>query len=144
MVEEVVPEWILKMAVFPSVGAAPWELRRGSAVLLSSAALRSSRESSPFAGVQGMVDPAVDVLEDEVADGRGGVAVHCARWRCSGTEECRLPIRDGGPPSPSFWRWCGGFRRHSVGRDEDDATVQKDLIVILMFSGLFCKKLGWM
>jgi hypothetical protein len=85
MVEEVVPEWFLKMAVFPSVGAAPWELRRGSAVLLSSAALRSSRESSPFAGVQGMVDPAIDVLEDEVAEGRGGVAVHCARWRCSGT-----------------------------------------------------------
>ena len=144
MVEEVVPEWILPTAVFPSVGAATWELRRGSAGLPSFAAPRSAREGSPFAGVQEMVDPAVDDLEGEVAVGQGGVAVRCAGWRCSGTDERRLPVRDGGPPSPSYRRWCGGFRRRSVLLDQDDATAQKDLIVISLFSGLFCKILGWM
>ena len=143
-VEKVVPEWILLTAVFPSVGAAPCELRRGSAVSPSSAALRSAREGSPFAGVQEVVDPAVDILEGEVAERHGGVAVRCAGWRCSGTEERRLPVRDGGAPSPSYWRWCGGFRRRDVVHDEDDASAQKDLIVIFMFSGLFCMIRGWM
>jgi hypothetical protein len=144
VVEVVVPEWFWAAAVFPSVGAAPWELRRGSAVVPSSAAPRSAREGSPFAGVHGMVDPVVDVLEGEVAEGQGGVAVRCAWWRCFGTEERRLPVRDGGPPSPSFRRWCGGLRRRSVVHDEGEVTAQKDLFVNLMFSGLFCMKLGWM
>ena len=49
-----VPEWLLVAVVFSSVGAAPVELRRGSAVLPSFAALRSAREGSPFAGVREM------------------------------------------------------------------------------------------
>ena len=64
--------------------------------------------------------------------------------RCFGTEERRLPVRDGGPPNPSVRRWCGGLRRRSVVLDEDGVSAQKDLAVILMFSGLFCKKTGWM
>ena len=143
-VEEVVPEWFLKMAVFPSAGAAPCEPRRGSAVSPSSAALWSAREGSPFAGVHGMVDPVIDILEGEVAEGQGGVVGRRAWWRCFGTEERRLPVRDGGPPSPSVRRWCGGLRRRSVVLDEDGVSAQKDLAVILMFSGLFCKKTGWM
>ena len=99
-----VPEWLLAAAVFSSVGAAPWELRRGSTVQPSFTAPRSHREGSPFAGVREKADPAVDVLEDAIHGGQGGVAVRCAGWRCSGTEERRLPVRDGGPPSPSYRR----------------------------------------
>ena len=144
LVEEVVPEWCLSTAVFPSVGAAPWELRRGSAVLPSFAAPRSAREGSPFAGVQEMVDPAVDDLEGEVAVGQGGVAVRCAGWRCSGTEGRRLPVRDGGPPSPSYRRWCGRFRRRNACAMKTMPELRRDFFVISLFTGLFCKILGWM
>jgi hypothetical protein len=120
--------WSLVAVVFPSDGAAPWELRRGSTARPSFAALRSPREGTPFAGVRVQADPAVDDLEIAVHGGQGGVAVRRARWRCSGTEERRLPVRDGGPPSPSVWRWCGRLRRRSVARDEDDARAQEGLM----------------
>jgi hypothetical protein len=110
--------------VFPSVGAAPRELRRGSTVQPLIAAPRSQREGFPFAGVREKAVPASDDLEDAIHGGQGGVAVRRAGWRCSGTEERRLPVRDGGPPSPSFRRRCGRFRRRNVVRDEDDARAQ--------------------
>ena len=87
VVEEVAPEWFCRRRSSPPFGVAPWELRRGSAVLPSSAAPRSAREGSPFAGVHGMVVPVVDDMEGEVAEDQGGVAVGCAWWRYSGTEE---------------------------------------------------------
>jgi hypothetical protein len=76
-------------------------------------------------------------LEDAVRDGQGGVAVRRAWWRCYGTEERRLPVRDGGPPSPSFRRWRGGLRRRSVVQDEDDARLRKDFFVISLLSWVF-------
>jgi hypothetical protein len=63
MVEAAVPEWLLLAVVFPSAGAAPVELRRGSAALASFAAPRSAREVFPFAGVRGLVDLAIDDLK---------------------------------------------------------------------------------
>ena len=49
--------------VFPSVGAAPWELRRGSTVQPLFAAPRSHREGSPFAGVREMTDRRLTILK---------------------------------------------------------------------------------
>ena len=106
------------------------ELRRRSAALALLAAPRSSREGIPFTGVRETADPVVDI---EVADaeGRGGAAVLLAGWRCPvGTEERRLPSRLGRPPSPRSWRFGGGFRRRSGLPEDDDARVQKDLVVI--------------
>lgn len=85
-----------------SVGAPPQICRhvlgRGSAECSRGFPLRRVRE---------MADPAIDVLEGVVAICQDGVAVRRAGWRCSGTEERRLPGREGEPPSPRFRRWCG-------------------------------------
>ena len=83
----VVPEWLLVAVVFSSDGAAPVELRRGSAAPSSFAARRSSREDFPFAGFREMADLVIDDLKEAVAEGQGGVAVRRAGWRCFGTEE---------------------------------------------------------
>ena len=123
------PEWLLVAAVFSSVGAAPVELRRGSAALSSLAARRSSRMGFPLAGVREVAVPAVEDLEGVLAVGQDGVAVCRAGWRCSGAEERRLPSREGEPPSPRVWRRCGGFRRRSGLLDDDDARAQKDFNV---------------
>ena len=58
VVEAVVPERLLLAMVFPSDGAAPVELRRGSAVAPWFAALRSARQGFPVAGGREMADPA--------------------------------------------------------------------------------------
>ena len=138
----VLPEWPFAAVVSSSDGAAPTELRRGSAVPALFVAPRSAREVSPFAGVREMAESAIDDLEVAGASGQGGVAFRRAGWRCSGTEERRLPDRVGEPPSPRRWRWCGGLRRRSVLRVEDNAGAQRVFVVIFMFSGLFCKKPG--
>ena len=135
----VVPEWLLLAAVSSSVGAAPLELRRGSAVSSSFAARWSSREDIPFAGVREMAVPAIDDLEDAVAGGLVGLAVRRGGWRCSCTEGRRLPCRQGEPPSPRLWRSCGGLRRRSVQLEDDDADVraQEGLFVFSFVSWVF-------
>lgn len=143
VVEEVASEWCLSAAVFPSVDAAPGELRRGSAASPSSAALWSAREGSPSPEFKSWWLRLL-TSEGKVADSHGGVVVRRAWWRCICTEERRLSVRDGGPPSPSFWRWRGGFRRRSVEVDEDEAAAQEDFNVIFMYPGFFCKIRGWL
>ena len=137
-----VPEWLLVAAAFSSVGAAPVELRRGSAALSSLAARQSYRMSFPIAGVREVAVPAVEDLEGVLAVGQDGVAVCRAGWRCSVAEERRLPGREGEPPSPSVRRSSGGIRRRSVQFVGGEARVQKDFYVIFFVSGLFCKNLG--
>ena len=84
-----------------------------------------------------MADPAIDDLEDAVAGGQDGVAVRRGGWRCSGTEERRLPCRGGEPPSPRSWRSCGGLRRRSVQLEDDDARAQEGFFVISLVSWVF-------
>ena len=55
----------------------------------------------------------------------------------SAPRSVRLPARDGEPPSPRQWRYRGRFRRRGVLLVEDEATVQRDLDVIFLFSGQF-------
>jgi hypothetical protein len=135
--EAAASEQLLVMAVFFSVGLAPVELRRGSAVQPLSAAPRSRREGFPYAGGREVADPVFDDLEDAVAGGQVGVAVRRGGWRCSGTEERRLPCREGEPPSPRFRRLCGGLRRRSVHREDDGARAQEGFFVFSYVSWAF-------
>ena len=130
---------LLVAAVYSSVGAAPVELRRGSAAPPSFAAHRSFREGFPFAGIREVADPAIDDFEDAVAGDLDGFAVRRGGWRCSGTEGRRLPCRQGEPPSPRSWRSCGGLRRRSVQLEDDDADVraQEGFFVISLVSWVF-------
>ena len=84
-----------------------------------------------------MAAPVTDDLEVADAEGRGGVAVLPAGWRCPGTEERRLPSRSGRPPSPKSWRFGGGFRRRSGLPEDDDARVREDFVVIFFVSWTF-------
>jgi hypothetical protein len=129
-------------ALLSSALAAPVERRSGPAVPCATAARRSCGPWCPCAGGRVMAASAVVVLEGVVAGDRDGVVACRAGWRCSGTEERRLPGRKGSPPSPSFRRKSGGFRRRSGLLDGDEAKAQKDLFVIFFVSGLFCKNLG--
>jgi hypothetical protein len=135
------PERLLWAAFPSSVLGTPVELHGGSDVPLASATRRSceTRFPSPESVVE---DPVVeDLVGVDVVDQAG--AVRGAGWRRFGAEDRRLPGRMGAPPSPSFvQRSGGGFRRRSVLRDEDDAGAQKDLCVIFLCSGFFCKNLG--
>jgi hypothetical protein len=72
------------------------------------------------------------VASSTVAQGGGAMA----------PRSVRLPVCDGEPPSPRLWRWCSGIRRRGVVLDEDEASAQKDLVVISLFSGRLCKSLG--
>jgi hypothetical protein len=94
-VEAAAPEQLLGMAAFFSVGSAPVELRRGTAVRVLFAAPRSRQEGIPFAGGREVAAPVCVVLEDAVADGRVGGAVRRGGRRCSGTEGRRLPVQSG-------------------------------------------------
>jgi hypothetical protein len=122
--------------------AAPVERRSGPTVPCAIAARRSYGPWYPRADGREMAASAFVVFEGEVAGDRNGVAICRVGWRCSGTEERRLPGRMGSPPSPSFRRRSGGFRRRSGLLDGDEAKDQKDFNVIFFVSGLFCKNLG--
>ena len=135
------PEWLLAAVVSSSDGAAPVELRRGSAALFSLEARRSPRVTVPLAGGRETAVPAFVDLEGEDVVDQDGVVVCRSGWRCSGAEERRLPGRDGDPPSPRLWRSSGRIRRRSGLFDGDEARARKDFIVIFFISGLFCKSL---
>ena len=128
---------LLVAADFLSVGAAPVELRRGSAAPTSSAAPRSAREVIPFAGVRGMADLAADDLKGAVLMTKMAALTIVKGGGASAPRSVRLPARDREPPSSRPWRCCGRFRRRGVLLGEDEATVQKDLVVISLFSGQF-------
>jgi hypothetical protein len=130
-------EQLLVTAAFFSVGSAPVELRRGSAVQVLFAAPRCRRGGFPCAGGREVAVPVVVVLEGAVAGGQVGVAVRRGGRRCSGTEGRRLPCREGEPPSPRFRRLCGGLRRCSVLREDDDARAQEGFFVIFFVSWAF-------
>jgi hypothetical protein len=142
VVEAAVPEWLLLAAIFPSAGAAPVELRRGSAGLALFAAPRSAREVFPFAGVRGLVDLAIDDLKVAVLKVKVASLTVAQGGGAMALRSVRLPVRDGEPPSPRSWRWCGGFRRRGIVLDEVEASAQKDLVVFSLFSGRLCKSLG--
>ena len=142
MVEAVVPEWLLVAAVFPSSGAAPVELRRGSAVRASFAAPRSAREVIPFAGVRELADLAIDILKGAVLKAKVAMSSVVQGGGALAPRSVRLPVRDGEPPNPRSWRCCGRFRRRGVLLGGDEVRARRDLVVISLFSGLFCKSLG--
>ena len=141
--EEVAASVSFWWAAIPfSASAAPVERRSGPAAPCAAAARRSCGARCPRAGDREMAASAFDGFGGEVAGGRDGVGFCRAGWRCSRTEGRRLPGRRGSPPSPSFRRRCGGFRRRNGLLDGEDAKVQKDFNVIFFFSGLFCKNFG--
>ena len=139
-----VPEWrVLSAAISSSDGAAPEELRRGSAALGSLAARRSSRVTFPLAGGRGTAAPAFVDLEGSFAFVQDRLVVCGARWRHSGAEERRPPDRLGSSPSPRFH---GGVAVGHAGVaccfSETKRKPRRTSFVFLFVSGLFCKSLG--
>ena len=138
-VEAAVSVGLLVAAVFPSVGAAPVELRRGSGAPSSSAALRSAREDIPFAGAREMAGPVIDDLKLQMQ----------SAWKVSPFEE-----QGGGAPAPrsvdSLVAWgslpvqvvggrAAGFAGAASFSETKAPELRKGLFVILCFPGLFCK-----
>ena len=125
-------EWLLVAAGFSSVGAAPVELRRGSAVLSELATPRSSRAWSSPTGVRGVVALAFEEFEGAVSLKLGdddGVAGR----RFFGTEWRRLPVRAGELPDPRRRGGGAAARRRDVLVNVFLVGVQLDSFVILLF-----------
>ena len=132
------PEWLLEAAVLSFVVGAPVEASNGSAVFATLASRRRRGACRPRAGIRVVEVPAFVDLEGAVRVDQAGVVVRRAGWRCFGAEERRLPGCMGAPSSPSkAWWSSGGFRWRVVLRDEDEAGVQEDLIVIFFVSWTF-------
>ena len=130
-------ECFLWATTFSAARVAPVERHGGPVAPCAAAARLSCGARCPRAGGRVMAVPAFEDLEGAVAGVQAGVAVRRAGWRCSRTEERRLPCRQGGPPSPCVWRIGGGFRRRSGLLGGDDARAQKDFFVIFFYFWAF-------
>ena len=84
-----------------------------------------------------MADPAADDLKSVVLLTKMAASTSVKSGGASAPRSVRLLARDGEPPSPRPWRFRGRIRRRGVLLGEDEATVQKDLVVISLFSGQF-------
>jgi hypothetical protein len=126
------PEWLLASAGFSSVGAAPVELRRGSAVLSRLAALRRSGAWLSPSGDRGVAAPSVEVFEGADAlkhgddDGVAGRRLFGAEWR-------RLPVRAGETPDPRRRGGGAAARRRDVLIFVFLVGVQQDSVLFLLF-----------
>ena len=119
------------------------ELRRGSASWPSFAALRRPREGVPFAGVHVQVDLASDDLEDAVREDQGGVA---AVVRGGGASAPRYvdSLPTGGLPVQEYGGGAADFAGVTSRVMKTMPELKRDLSVISLFLGLFCKILGRM
>ena len=130
-VEAARPDWLLVTAGSSSVGAAPVELCRGSAVF-GLAAPRSGRVWSSTTGVRGVASSGVDVVEEADVESHG-VRLDAARWRLQGVRGPMTSRPRGDTSDPRLRRGAAAARRRNITFASRKTGSRKDLCVISLF-----------